>query len=160
MRPKPLLVSSAAVTTAAAVGGLATTTGTSWFKGLDRPPWQPPDSVFGPVWTALYAATAVSAAVAWDAQSPHWDRKSRRRNLAAAYGLNLTLNAAWSVLFFRQHRLVLATLDSAALCASTVALAATTRRSSPLAAALLVPYAAWTGFATVLSAEITRRNRG
>ena len=158
MRPKPLLASTAAVTTTAAVGILATTTGSSWFKGLDRPSWQPPDAVFGPVWTSLYAATAVSAALAWDAQGPYWDRKNRRRKLVAAYGVNLSLNAAWSVLFFRQHRLATATLDSAALFASTVALAVTTRRVSPSAAALLVPYAAWTGFATVLSGEITRRN--
>ena len=159
MRLRPLLAATAAVTTTAAVGVLATTTGSSWFNRLDRPSWQPPDAVFGPVWTSLYAATAVSAALAWEAQGPYWDRKARRRKLVAAYGVNLTLNAAWSVLFFRQHRLELATIDSAALCASTVALAVTTRRASPSAAALLVPYAAWTGFATALSGEITRRNR-
>ena len=78
---------------------------------------------------------------------------------ARALAVNLLLNAGWTPLFFRAHRPALAAAECAVLTASTADLV---RRAAPVsrpAAAVLVPYAAWTAFARALSTAIARRNR-
>lgn len=81
------------------------------------------------------------------------------RKHAAALGANLTLNAGWSGVFFRSKRKRLATAWAGALAASSADLVRRAWKSAPERGALLAPYAAWAGFATVLSAEIARLNR-
>lgn len=120
----------------------------AWYAALRKPAWQPPSWVFGPVWTALYLAMGVASAlvyarVGWSAPM-------------AAYFLQLALNIAWSWLFFRAKSLGAALADIVALL---VVLFVTTRAFwavSPLAGALLVPYVAWTAFATALTAALWR----
>ena len=80
------------------------------------------------------------------------------RSFGRAYAANLALNAAWTPLFFRAHRPWAAAAESAVLTASTVDLVRRAARVSPAAAVVLVPYAAWTAFATALTAAIARRN--
>lgn len=72
--------------------------------------------------------------------------------------MNLALNAAWTPVFFRAHRPWLAAAESAVLTVSTVDLARRAGRVRPAAGAALVPYAAWTAFATALTVAIARRN--
>jgi translocator protein len=136
----------------AAAGSLATDPGSTWFRRLSKPPWYPPPATFGIVWTALYSG------VAW-AGGETLDRAgSDRAAFAWAGAVKLALNAAWPPLFFRARRPWAAAAECAVLTVSTADLV---RRAAPLsrpAAAVLVPYAAWTAFATVLSAEIARRN--
>jgi tryptophan-rich sensory protein len=149
----PYALTSAAVTATAVLGGIGTATGTRWYQGLDKPPWQPPAGVFGPAWTALYALLALAGGRALTAGG----QRARRRYLRA-YLANLALNAGWTWLFFRARRPALATAEAALLAASTVDLA---RRSWALdrpAGTALVPYAAWTSFAAALTASIARRN--
>lgn len=137
----------------ALVGGLATDPGSRWFRGLSKPSFYPPPQAFGIVWSALYTGIAWAGGEVLarsDAQQRH--------DFARAYAANLALNTAWTPLFFRAHRPWLATLESAALTASTVDLVRRADRVSRPAAAALVPYAAWTAFATVLSGAIARRN--
>lgn len=142
--------------TAAALGSAATATGTRsrWYRSLRKPSIQPPPAVFPVVWTALYAQT-IAASV--DAQSHMTPEQARtyRRKLAA----NMALNAGWCWSFFRGHRLVPSVAVAGALAASTADLARTAGTASPRAGWLLVPYAAWNGFATVLTTAIWRRNR-
>ena len=147
---RPVLTSSAAVAVTALAGSAATDVDSSWYRGLDRPRWQPPGPVFGVVWTALYALLAVAGGRALASGDRAWPR---------AFAANLVLNAGWSWAFFRAHRPALATVEAALLAASTADLARRTARLDRAAGRLLLPYAAWTAFATALSAEIARRNR-
>jgi tryptophan-rich sensory protein len=120
---------------------------------LEKPSWNPPDAVFGPVWTILYALMGVALVlVRREPRSPKTDRAQ------AVFGLQLALNLAWSFVFFggrsvRGGLAVIAALWIAIL--ATVGELWGVRRA---AAVLLVPYLAWVGFASILNAEIARRN--
>jgi uncharacterized protein YbjT (DUF2867 family)/tryptophan-rich sensory protein len=156
--PRNLAIAVGATVACAVVGGLATKPDSQWYRSLDLPDWQPPAATFGLVWTPLYAAIAASSATTLNALDLDGDAAGRSRHLKA-FGTNLVLNAAWSWVFWQAKRPGLAALESAALTASSVDLA---RRSGSVrrgAGIALVPYAAWTGFATVLSTVIARRNR-
>jgi tryptophan-rich sensory protein len=139
---------------AAVLGGSSVDTDSRWFRALDLPRWYPPPQTFGIVWTALYAGTAWAAGEVLSRPDPGGPAFAR------AYGANLALNAAWTPLFFRLHRPWVAAAESAVLTVSTVDLVRRAARVSRPAAAVLAPYAAWTAFATVLSATIARRNPG
>jgi benzodiazapine receptor len=156
-RSWPALAGFAApVVAAAVVGGRfgpADPSVRRWYRGLDRPPFLPPDGVFGPVWTALYGTIAVSGWRVWRRPA------SRRRSAALAlWAAQLAANAAWTPTFFgaRRPRPALAVL--AAQLGATVAYAAVASEVDRPAAALMGPYIGWTGFAGVLNAEIVRRN--
>lgn len=144
---------SAAVAAVALLGGLATDTTSDWYEGLDRPSWQPPGAVFGPVWTILYVLLAISAALAWrDVRGP------RRRLVLGLYAANLAMNLGWTVIFFRLHAPWAALADIVGLLASIVALIVLVRRHNAAAAAALVPYAVWVTFASALTASIAIEN--
>jgi benzodiazapine receptor len=152
MRTAQAYMSAAAAVGATVAAGSAGTDVTSaWYRRLDKPPWQPPGPVFGAVWTTLYALLAFVGGRALS--------RGAGRGFSRPFTLNLVLNAAWSWVFFRAHRPALAVAESAALAVSTVDLA---RRTWPVDRApgpALLPYAAWVTGATVLSADIARRNR-
>ena len=145
------LLAAAGPVAAAVAGGLATDPDSRWFRGLATPAWYPPPQAFGIVWTGLYAGIgwASGEAMAQGAGIP----------FARAYAANLALNTAWTPIFFRAQRPWLAAAESAVLTASTVDLARRAARVSAPAAAVLVPYAVWTAFATALTVAIARRNR-
>lgn len=139
---------------AAALGSAAGDFESRWYRRLRKPSWQPGGATIGAVWTGLYALTALSA----------WLLAGRRAGvrgpaIAALFGLQYALNAAFTPLLTRRRDLVLATADSAALCATVGALAAAAWPVRRLAAVLLLPYVAWTAFATFLSATLLRLNR-
>lgn len=128
-----------------------------WYRTLDRPSWNPPDAVFGPVWTGLYALMGVSLVRIVRADDP--GSEGARRIGLGLFALQLALNGAWSWIFFSQHAIGLALADILVLwlaIAATIGAFAAVRRS---AGALLVPYLAWVTFATVLTASIWLRNR-
>lgn len=152
---RTLLATGAAVTATAVAGSLGTDVRSSWYRDLDKPPWQPPGWAFGPAWTTLYALIALASARAVDeASSP-----SERRRLKQALAVNLALNAGWNWLFFRARRPDLALAEIVLLEASTLDLGRRAGRSDRSTGHLLWPYAGWVGFATALNASIARRNR-
>ncbi len=153
MRIPPLLVSGAAVTATAMAGAAATDPESDWYQSLDRPDWQPPPAAFPIVWTTLYATIAGAVAKAYNS-APEEERAALVRQVA----VNLSLNAGWSWLFFRSRHLWVATFGAAALAISSLKLVKRAGRHSRAAGAWLVPYALWTCFATVLSADIAARN--
>ncbi len=135
---------------AAGIGGAATSTSvSSWYRTLAKPSWNPPDWVFGPVWTVLYFLMAVAAWLVW-----------RRVGWPAArvplvwFAVQLALNVGWSILFFglRSPGAALAEilLLGSAIAVTTVSFA----RRSAVAAWLMVAYLAWISFAVVLNAAI------
>lgn len=156
--PRNLLIAGAAVATCAVVGSLATKPNSNWYRGLDLPDWQPPAIAFPVVWSLLYADLAVSSAATLTSLDRDEDSKARSA-YQRAFGANLVLNAAWSWLFWRSKRPEIATVECALLTLSSADLARRTAKREKLAGAALVPYAAWCGFATVLSGAIARRNR-
>lgn len=149
----PLAAWGAAVAVIAALGGASTDTTSAWYEGLEKPPWQPPGWVFGPVWTILYVLLALSAALAWrDVRGP------RRRLILGLYAANLVLNLGWTLVFFRAHAPWAAFGEILALLASIVALIVLVSRHNRVAAAALVPYAVWVGFASALTVAIAAEN--
>jgi translocator protein len=139
--------------TAAALGAAWTSTSVGdWYPSLRKPTWNPPDWVFGPVWSALYAAMAVAAWLVWRGGRPD------RWPALVLFGVQLGLNVAWSALFFGWRSPAMALGDIALLWLAILATAAAFARVAPAAGALLVPYLAWVGFAAALNWEIWRLN--
>ena len=126
-----------------------------WYRTIERPSWNPPDWVFGPVWTTLYVMMGIALVQVVGAES---DRVARQVGLGL-FVVQLILNFGWSWVFFVNHDLFGALVEIIALwlaIAATAVTFAATRRSAGL---LLVPYLAWVSFATVLTAAIWRLNR-
>jgi tryptophan-rich sensory protein len=135
-----------------AVGGIVTASSVdTWYPGLNKPSWNPPDSVFGPVWTLLYVMIAVSAWIVW--------RRRGSVDIRAAmllFALQLALNTGWSMIFFGLRQPGYAFLEIVLLWLSIAATIAAFARISKAAAWLLIPYLAWVSFATALNFAIWR----
>jgi translocator protein len=148
-----------AVAAAAGTGSIASPRRVpAWYSRLRKPPYQPPGAVFPAVWTTLYADIATTSALAINRFHAAGQRDKARR-YAAALSANLLLNAGWSWLFFRYHKLGASALGAAALTASSADLARRTAEADPRAGLALSPYPLWCAFATVLSTHIWRLNR-
>jgi|SRR4051794_23687848 benzodiazapine receptor len=151
-RSSPLVSASVPVVLTALVGSAGTDVGSDWYRRLDKPRWQPPGPVFGIAWTALYALLAAAGTRALRRAS------AGRRSWVRAFAVNLLLNAGWPWAFFRARRPSLAAAEAALLAISTADLARRSARIDRTAGLALLPYAAWTAFATALSTEIARRD--
>lgn len=150
---------AAGVAVTAVTGSLATNPGSAWYRSLRKPAIQPPAAAFPIVWTALYAGLWASSTAAL-CELREQGRDDEADAYARALAVNLGLNAGWSVVFFRAHRLPAATGVAAVLAASSADLA---RRAAPTGrgkAVTLGAYAAWCTFATVLSGSVAALNPG
>ncbi|MCX0241928.1 TspO/MBR family protein [Streptomyces drozdowiczii] len=150
----PYALTAAAVTACAVAGAKAVDADSAWYRGLDKPPWQPPPWTFGAVWTPLYASIAWSGGRALGRA-----RAGERRVLAGSLGVNLALNAAWNWAFFARRSPWGGVLGTLVLDMSNAELIRRTRRIDTTAAKGLLPYAGWCLFATALNVSIARRNR-
>lgn len=140
----------------AAIGSVWTATSVrTWYVQLQKPSFNPPSWVFGPVWTGLYFLMALSAWLVW--RNAGW---SIPRSALILFFVQLGLNLAWSGLFFGLHRPGLALIDILALLAAIVATAIAFRPFSQAAFWLMIPYALWVSFASLLNFEIWRLNSG
>lgn len=139
------LVASIVIAYGAAAFGAQFGTG-AWYEGLVKPSFNPPNWVFGPVWSLLYTGMAVAAWLVWRRRAAH-----RVAVPLALYGIQLLLNAAWSWLFFGMHRMDIAFADI--LLLDVVVLATLVRfwRIHRAAGALFIPYLAWISFASLLN---------
>ena len=149
----PLLVAACVATAVAAIGAGVTSLG-PWYRELAKPAWQPPDWLFGPAWTLIFALCAVVGARCWSLAP---DLAARRR-VVAAFAVNGALNVSWSVLFFRLQRPAWALVEVLALWVSILVLIRLCAAVWRPAAWLLAPYLAWVSFAAVLNAAIVRLN--
>ncbi len=156
--PRNLAIAIGGVAACAVIGGLATKPDSAWDRSLDKPDWQPPAVAFPVVWSLLYTGIAASGATALNALDKEGDAAGRSTYLTA-FGTNLMLNAGWSWVFWGAKRPGLAAVESAVLTASSVDLARRTASAQRTSGLALIPYAAWCGFATVLTGAIARRNR-
>lgn len=121
-----------------------------WYASLAKPSWTPPNWLFGPVWTVLYIAMAVAAWRVWNV--------GRAGPALALYIIQLTLNAAWSWLFFGLRRPDLAGVEIIVLWTTILATAVAFFRRDAVAGWLLMPYLGWVGFAAVLNLTLWWRN--
>jgi tryptophan-rich sensory protein len=119
-------------------------TGT-WYAEIDKPAWTPPNWVFGPVWTVLYALMAVSAWLVWQ----EGGFACQRWPLALFFG-QLVLNAAWTPIFFGLGRFDAASVEIVCLWCAIVATTVAFARVRAVAAWLLAPYLAWVTYAATL----------
>ena len=126
-----------------------------WYASLHKPSWNPPGWIFGPVWSVLYTMMAVAAWLVW--RCGGW--RNQRKPLGL-YLVQLAVNAAWSPLFFGLRQPGIALLDIVLMLAAIVATLLAFARVHRFAAALLVPYALWVSFATVLNFTLWNMNRG
>lgn len=155
---REVLTVSAATLASAALGSVATRPGSRWYRSLDLPSWQPPPIAFPLVWTPLYVDIAVSS-IATLSRLEAQGRADEACRYRRALWTNLVLNTGWSVLFWRVRRPALAAAEAGVLAVSSADLARRAGRGDGRAGWALVPYAAWTAFAAVLSTAIARRNR-
>lgn len=124
-----------------------------WYRSLNKPSWTPPDWLFGPAWSLLYAMIAYAGYRFTLDAAP-----DERAVPLALYGLQLVFNGAWSALFFGAKRMDLALIDSALMFIAIAATIIAFAPISPLAAILMVPYLCWVGFATALNYSMLRLN--
>lgn len=118
----------------------------AWYEALNKPSWNPPPWVFGPVWTALYLGMAVAAWRVW--QLP---------NARAPLGLflaQLLLNAAWSPIFFGLHSPGAAFVEILCVLLTVIATGVAFYRRDRVAGLVFVPYVAWVSFASVLNGAL------
>ena len=137
-----------------AIGGAVTSTSVgTWYQSLRKPPFNPPDWIFGPVWTVLYITMAVAAWRVW-----------RRLGFGGAryaltlFAIQLALNLAWSIVFFGFRQIGMALVEIVVLLAFIVATAIAFWRADRAAGLLFVPYLGWVGFAALLNASLWRLN--
>jgi benzodiazapine receptor len=147
-----LVISIAVCFAAAWLGSLVTRPALEpWYAGLAKPPWTPPNWVFAPAWTTLFALMAVAAWLVW-----------RRAGLVstplALFLLQLLLNVAWSWLFFGRQSPGTAMIEIVVLWGAILATTLEFWRVDRLAGWLLLPYLAWVAFAAALNFSIWRRN--
>ncbi|MFO1159080.1 MAG: TspO/MBR family protein [Reyranellaceae bacterium] len=136
-----------------AIGGAVVSTSVAtWYRALHKPPFNPPDWVFGPVWAVLYVAMAVAGWRAWRRLG------SVARPAMWLFAIQLALNLMWSILFFGLHRIGMALVEIVVLLAVIAATAVAFWRVDKAAGLLFVPYVAWVGFATVLNAALWHLN--
>jgi len=122
----------------------------AWYQTLNKPSWNPPNEIFGPVWTLLYLGMAVAAWLVW--------KRGGQGQALRLYVVQLALNAAWTPVFFGAHQLGAAFIVIVCMwIAIFLTLRAFWAVSRP-AGLLLVPYLAWVSFASVLNFTLWRLN--
>lgn len=136
----------------AALGGVFVSTG-DWYVSLNKPSWNPPSWLFGPVWTTLYCMMAVAAWQVWRVGG--WQRQ--RVALSLFVG-QLVLNALWTPIFFGAHQMGWAFVEICMLWTALVATIGAFWKVKLSAALLLLPYLAWCTFAAVLNFTLWRLN--
>lgn len=144
---------------AAALGGVSTARAIpTWYRTLRKPNWNPPDAVFGPVWTLLYLSMAVAAWLIRRGMSSSPEQVRVGKAALRLWWVQLSLNLGWTLVFFGRRRpdwgLVVISILELTIIATAVAAA----RVSMTATALLTPYALWTAFASVLNFRIWQLN--
>jgi tryptophan-rich sensory protein len=120
-----------------------------WYQTIQKPSWNPPNWVFGPVWTTLYALMGIAMYLIWI--QPRTEQRQRALYLNAA---QLILNFFWSLIFFNLHAIGWALIEIIILWVMIVQTMFAYDRVYKPAAWLLLPYIVWVTFATILNGTI------
>ena len=150
---KPVLIAAAVTIFIAGLGGTLTDTG-PWYQDLRKPPWQPPDWLFGPAWTLIFALATVSAVYAWRGAG----NRGQREWVIGLFALNGFLNVLWSTLFFALRRPDWALIEVLFLWLSILLPVVVFWRRAKPASLYLLSYLAWVSFAAFLNLTVVRLN--
>ncbi|MBN1157392.1 tryptophan-rich sensory protein [Candidatus Woesearchaeota archaeon] len=132
---------------ASAVGGLFTASSVStWYVDLTKPSFNPPSWVFGPVWTILYLMMGISLYLLWI--------KKSNRTAFILFGIQLVLNASWSILFFGLKVPLYALIEIIFLWFAILMTIIYFYKINKVSAYFLIPYILWVSFASVLNFAI------
>lgn len=133
------------------LGSAATTPSIpTWYASLSKPCFNPPNWVFGPVWTVLYLSMAVALYITWDKKIS----KKKKDKAVKIFIFQLILNLLWSLMFFGLHQLLLSVVVIIALWISILITIKYFIRISKWAGYLLIPYILWVSFAYILNFSI------
>ena len=132
------------------ISGVATASNiTSWYVTLNKPSFNPPNYLFGPVWTILYLLMGISLFIIL--QSPP---NNLRKKAITAFVSQLLLNFLWSFLFFQFHALGIALFEIIAMLCSILWMIISFYKINKTAALINIPYVLWVSFASILNASI------
>lgn len=138
------------------VGSFFTVTSVKgWYLTINKPSWNPPGWLFGPVWVSLYTLMGIAAYLVWQKR----ELGQSVRTALAVYGVHLVLNALWSIIFFGLKNPGLALIEILGLLFFIVLTMVMFYKIRPVTLWLLLPYLAWTCFATFLNFTIWRLNK-
>jgi len=137
-----------------AISGIATANNIStWYVHLNKPSFNPPNYLFGPVWTLLYLLMGISFYLILNSST-----KTKRANAIRLFWIQLFLNFCWSFLFFQLHLLGLALFEIGLMWMSILLMITSFYTLNRTAAWLQLPYLLWVSFAGILNASILYLN--
>lgn len=158
--PLALVLSLALCFAAAGLGGAVTSPQIDgWYRTIEKPAFNPPDWIFGPVWTVLFIMMALVLWQIWRTPAPAAATARLRRRALAAFVVQLVVNVSWSAAFFGLQSPTAGLVVIVALLASIVWLIRAARPVVGPMTWLLAPYLAWVSFAAVLNLTIVVLNR-
>lgn len=148
-----VVLSIAICEAAGGIGALFTTPAIGgWYASLIKPSFNPPNWIFGPVWTTLFALMGIALYLVWRKKDP------TRHFALSLFALQLVLNVLWSIIFFGWHSLAGASWEIVLLWISIALTLAVFWKIEKAAGYLLVPYLAWVSFAAILTFSILKLN--
>lgn len=126
----------------------------NWYAKLNKPTWQPPNWLFGPVWTTLYVLMGIALYLVWKSGAV----QSTKQMAFILFAIQLMLNFFWSIIFFNQHQIGWAMAEIIALWVFILLTIFSFSKINNTAAWLLVPYISWVSFASILNYTIWKLN--
>lgn len=144
-----LIISLALPQIAGGLGAFFTITSVqSWYQTINKPSFNPPSWIFGPMWTLLYILMGIACYLIWKGEHP------QKKQLLTLYFAQLFLNALWSPSFFGMESPILGLVVIIPMWILILVCIIQFRKASKLASGLMVPYLLWVSFATVLNFSI------
>lgn len=125
----------------------------TWYAKINKPSFNPPNSVFGPVWTILFILMGISLAIVWT------KKKAKKERAYFFFGLQLFFNLLWSFTFFKSHSPFLAMIDIVILWFLILQTILEFKKIDKKAAYLLIPYILWVSFASILNFFVWKLNQ-
>ena len=123
-----------------------------WYESLQKPSFNPPNWIFGPVWTLLYVLMGISLFLIWK------NNEKDNKSAISIFIVQLILNVVWSCLFFGLHSPFLAFLEITILWFFILFTIYKFWRIDKISSLLLVPYILWVTFASFPNFYIWKLN--
>ena len=140
-----LIISILLSLSAGAIGSIFTSSSIpTWYSTLNKPVFNPPNYLFGPVWTVLYILMGISLYLIWT-------NKKKNKTALTIFGIQLFLNTLWSIIFFGLKNIPAAFIEIILLWAAILYTITVFYKINKNAAYILIPYLAWVSFAAILN---------